>query len=280
MHLFFKVDVVVFCEGGPPKSVDEALALTGDGRTLDTIYWANLVNFTSLPKRYYFKSVGDKGTLLAIASDLTKSGVSTISVCIDSDYDVRLKRIKTTPRLAYTHGYSWESDILHTPVLHRILTHLIGPPPEDMLIELEISVNRLQRDLVAWCEIDIALRARNKPCLFDRDKPLRVVDLTADPPCISHATLRHKLANIGYKRAPRKVVTIEESVVLRVAFGKLISRLFYHLICKFASRLTQRVRLDYDGFMRVAMSETFGLLRSGDLTELAEHMSSQASALV
>ncbi len=278
MHLFFNVDVVVFCEGGASRNAADALELTLDGRTLDAMYWANVVSFHGLTKKYHFKSVGSKETLLTIASNVTAAGSTTVTVCIDSDYDVQLNKMIVCPRLAHTYGYSWESDVLDRSVLHGTLRHLVGPPPSGVLADMENSITQLERDLVRWCEVDVALKAKAKPCVLDRRAPLSVVDLAADPPRLSQAVLRRNLTAIGYQRVPKRVCRLQEATVLRVAFGKLISRLLYHLVHKFASRVVQGLRLDYDGFMRAAMTETFALLRAGRLTDLAEHMANQLPA--
>ena len=278
MHLFFKVDVVVFCEGGASKTIVEALMPAPDERTLDTIYWANVVSVQDLGRRYHFKSVGSKVTLLKIAREIVAVNSSTATVCIDSDYDVHLSQMVPSSRLAHTFGYSWESDVLQRPVLDKILAHLIGPPPTELTTDIERAIVALRRDALRWCEIDISLRAKAKPCVFDREKPLSVVNLAAELPCLDHARLRRRLTESGYKRAPKRVVTLQEEVVLQVAFGKLISKLLYHLIHKLALTVVHRLRLDYESFMRVAISETFSLFRTGQLPDFAAHITRQRAA--
>ncbi len=278
MPLFYKVDVVVFCEGGPSRTVAEALAYSSDGRTLDAIYWANVVECQKHTKRFHFKSVGDKATLKTIADDVALAGCSNVTVCLDSDYDVYLGKMPTGDRVARTFGYSWESDILHRPVVERVLTHLVGPPPPDLSTAVDHALSQLSDELARWCEIDIALRAKGKACVFDREKPLSVVDLTSDPPWICVVSLRRRLAMVGYKRGPRRIVAVRPGSVLHVAYGKLVSKLLYHLVVKFAVRIVPRLRIDYDSFMRIAIAETFGLLRSGQLPEFAAHVNSQRLA--
>ncbi len=166
MHLFFKADIVVFCEGGPSRSISEALAQSLDGRTLDAVYWTNVVCLLAIDKIYHLKSVGNKETLLTIAEYISISDCKTVTVCLDADYDVHLNRSVKNERVAYTSGYSWESDVLHREVVLRILTHLVGPPPESLINELNQAIDELERQLVRWCEIDVSLRAKAKRCVF------------------------------------------------------------------------------------------------------------------
>lgn len=276
--LFYRVDVVVFCEGGPSRTVADALSLTLDGRTLDGIYWSNVVDALQIPKNFHFKSVGDKGTLKKIAENVASTGCVTVTVCLDADYDVHIGAPAPYARVALTYGYSWESDVLHLPVLERVVHALIGPPPPQLLDDIQRAVSRLAADLLRWCEIDIALRARARACVFDRDKPLSVVDFSVDPPWISLVALRQRLAAGGYRRGPRRLVALSTGDVLQIAYGKLTSKLIYHLIVHFAKKIMPKMRVDYDMFMRIAISETFNLMRSGHLRKLSGHIQSQRSA--
>lgn len=260
-------------------SLADALAQTVNGSTLDTMYWNYLVRFVKLAGKYHFKSVGSKPVLMTIASEISDSGIKTVSVCVDADYDRCLGRLPSLPRLAHTYGYSWESDILHRPVLSKIIESFIGPIPKQTHLQFERSLTKLESELTRWSEIDLAFRSRNIPCILDRKKPLSIVDLATDLPTLNQTVLKKKLLEAGYKRAPKRIMTINKSETLRVCFGKLVSKLLYHVVSSFILRTTNKIRLDYDTFLRLAMKETFSLLEAGEIPELAQHMNGIRPAL-
>ena len=87
-----RVDKVVYCEGGPPLTVAGILSGGGEDVTLDVCYWTSIAGALGPKKRYHFKSVGSKETLLSIAEDIVASNVITVVVCLDSDFDILLGR--------------------------------------------------------------------------------------------------------------------------------------------------------------------------------------------
>jgi hypothetical protein len=279
LHRFYGVDVVVFCEGGSSVTVAEALLASTDGTTLDTMFWSTMVKVLRFPNRYHFKSVGNKDTLVSIAIDAQAVGATTIRVCLDSDYDHLIGGAFISNRAVYTHGYSWENDVLSEAVLIDVLTTIIGPPPEQILKRMSAAHNRLKRDLVRWCEIDISLRAKNKPSVFDRNKPLSCADLTSKPRSIRHGVLRSRLTtSCGYVRRPRRTIAVTDTTSTKVAFGKLVSGIIYHTIRFFAKQTAPAARLDYDMFMKLSIASTFKLVALGQLPDLGTHYMAQRNA--
>jgi hypothetical protein len=278
LHLFYKADVVVFCEGGHAGTTDEALSTSTDGLTLDTIFWSTMVRHRTPTATYHFKSVGNKDTLKSIAVDVERKGITTVTVCLDSDYDHILGGALSFRRVAYTYGYSWENDVISPIVIQKILSCLIGPVPPNVASDLLAALAQLENDIAPSCEIDIALRAKKKSAIFNREKPLSCADLTKLPPCLNQAALKKQLQACGYVRRPKRVVSVTASTSMRIAFGKLISQLAYHIVIKFAKRCFPKILMSYSVFVTNAIAHTFSFVGLGQLPDLAKHYSAQLSA--
>jgi len=176
-------------------------------------------------------------------------------------------------------GYSWENDVANVASLEGIVTTLVGGAAGAALIqELREKVAHLQRELHRWTEIDISLCVRGHGGLFDREKPLAAIDMN-DPPSVREGALAQRLTGAGYQRKPRRVVSVAPEDVTCVCFGKLISRALYHALVSLLRRTTN-IRLDYEMFMRLAISETVRLARAGVLPQFSAHIQSQRSAFV
>jgi hypothetical protein len=209
VHRFYQVDVVVFCEGGFPLSYADAMLFSDSVGTLDTLYWSSVVSHLGVNKTFHFKSVGSKSTINKIAEEVYRLNLGNVTVCRDSDYDRVLQRHITFSRVAWSMGYSWESDVVSLPVLERLVTNLLGGglAKDAAIQEIGNKIGQLERDLQRWVEVDISLCARGYPGIFEREKPLAAIDMTAPPTLRTHA-LASRLASTGYKRKPRKVLAV------------------------------------------------------------------------
>ncbi len=215
-----------------------------------------------------------------IAEDVRDLNIATISICMNSDYE-RIQGVNYHgPRVAWTMGYSWENDVVSSPVLESILSMLVGDGIQGIAArqDLRKRVSRLEQGLQRWTEIDISLCARGRGGVFDREKPLAAIDMS-NPPTARQATLSQRLAVAGYQRKPRKVVSVGYGDVVIICFGKLISRALYHSVVA-SIRSVVSVRLDYEVFMRLAISETIKAAAAGALPNHWAHIQSQRNAFV
>jgi hypothetical protein len=130
LHLFFKVDVVVYCEGGTDISAADVLAGHGQEETLDVLFWMRVAEFLGATRKYHFKSVGSKLTLKSIAQDIQAGDVASIIVCLDRDFDWHCGREIVQKNVVYTHGYSWENDVSFPLAIEGVFFRLVGRNPE------------------------------------------------------------------------------------------------------------------------------------------------------
>jgi hypothetical protein len=279
LHLFFSVDVVVYCEGGTPVVEAGIAEGAGEDDTLDALFWRRISQFVGATRRYHFKSVGNKSTLETIARDVGERQISTIIVCLDRDYDWHCACKMELDHVVYTHGYSWESDVVCFVGMERIFFRLVSrrPESEQLFRDGTATFKIFAAHLAKWCEAEIALRQKGKGALFPRTSPLAMVDLAAEPPKLSEARLRTQLRSLGYKRRPRVIIRISEADSLRHAWGKLVSRYFYHLVMRLVNRQDEAIRLSYDVFMRFLMADMIEAMGQGALVELATYYRGMAT---
>jgi hypothetical protein len=266
LHLFFRVDCIAFCEGGVSLSEADVLAGSGDEGTLDVFFWRSVSDLLEVKRNYHFKSVGSKAVLKSIAIDVATLGVSTVVVCLDRDYDWHCGRKLNHPGVVYTYGYSWESDVVCPIGLERLYFRMF---PRTAISKRTIDegirhINRVSAQLVKWCEIEISLSARNMSLLFVRDKPVATIDLSSSAlPTLSVVRIRANLTRAGFKRGPRRLVSVQKDDVLRHVWGKLASRLYYHLFVRLVARSDAGMRIPYDMFMRLMVTEMVETVKGG-----------------
>ncbi|WP_298240710.1 DUF4435 domain-containing protein [uncultured Bradyrhizobium sp.] len=273
LHLFFRVDSIVFCEGGEPLGVTAALSGGGDESTLDCDFWRRTASFLGAKRTYHFKSIGSKSTLKLIAQDATTHSIATAIVCFDRDFDWHCQRELTQSRVAYTYGYSWENDAISEIALEGVFLRFFPRDArgQEILTSISNEMARFKKDVQPWCESEIALSFRGHKPIFDRNKPLASIDLNATPPRFSHERARQMLIGAGYARRPRRKIMVSNSHTLQHCWGKMVSRFGFHLFTKLVTQVHAEFRLTYDAFMRLMTSETFEAMSKGKLPELEKH---------
>jgi len=280
LHRFFRVDIVVFCEGSDSVDYNRAIARElGNQTSLDVMFWSSVVQLLGTNKTYHFKSVGSKETLNAICKDIVDQDVSTISVCRDRDYDEILNRMSNCTRVCYSSGYSWENDVTHLSVVKSVILDFIGPGPQQTadLDLMESRFDLFRTSLPYWVEIDISLIRMRKKGIFDRKSANNCLDFE-DHPSLRVAGLKTLLAELGYKTRPKRVLTIPEERALQVCFGKLVSKAIFH----YAQKLFEKYNIGnikYDQFMRLLISKTANMFNFPDLMVVSGSLRGQIASL-
>lgn len=251
----------------------------GNDATLDVMFWNTLCKFICPPKRIHVKSIGNKETVLSILNDVDDLNLENITCCIDSDYDFLVLNARPSSRLIRTHGYSWESDVTTKISLEGIALSLLGPGRGygNFRRYLNAELDELERSLVRWCEIDISLHHRSCRCIFDREKPLRSFNIKSKPK-LRVDYLRQRLLEIGYKRAPNRVIIVKRSNVLHVSYGKMVARILYHIFNECLAKVNAYITLTYEAFIRLCVSQAIRMMQSGVDRVRAEHYKSYVGA--
>jgi hypothetical protein len=279
MHKFFKVDKVLFCEGGKMISLEDSSFLCASTQTLDAIFWRNVIDLLKIRKKIHIKSCGSKSSVFTILKECRNKEINTIIFAVDSDYHDFFECLEITNYqsfLARTHGYSWESDVMRLDVFFSIMRHFIGPLDEESRQAIEHDIRAIQDGLHKWTNLDLALLSISQNGIINKEMPGRYVLGEGDAPQLNEGFLEQCLEERKFKCDEPLATRFDAEESLRFTFGKLTSRLMYHLLVWHAKKTTKIKALSYDEFMRLAISYTFQPPIKRHLTNLKKYYQNQS----
>jgi hypothetical protein len=112
LHLFFRVDAVVFVEGGEHSyGFDEILEDRFNAYSPDIKFWGLMFDVYLPTKKCHYRAVGSKTTLHALAAQIRAGIIRHVIVCMDRDYDNLKGSLPVGAGILHTYGYSWENDV-------------------------------------------------------------------------------------------------------------------------------------------------------------------------
>lgn len=239
-HLFYGVDLVVYCEGEE---------LEGEDSSFDEIFWAKI--FVQNGKSVQCKSVGSKTQLVELANKIAHESLQNIVVAMDRDYDDLKESEIEHPQVFYTFGYSWESDIvLEFNADVAISAFATIGNKKSFRDDLEGFRAEQSSKLKRPFALDFKyINCQHK--LFDRQKPTSIISIAGpSAPYLDTSRLLKKAKTIKEPQEfslPREAY--ESACGVRRFFGKSTSRLFYHWFNYRSKKLKSSRKLTYDSFM-------------------------------
>ena len=112
LHLFYRVDAIVFVEGGDPScSLADIIDGVYDTVSQDIRFWSIILGAYAPLRRFQFRAIGSKLNLLALADYIAANSIANVLVCMDRDADDVTGTMRTSNAVLYTRGYSWENDV-------------------------------------------------------------------------------------------------------------------------------------------------------------------------
>lgn len=291
IHLFHGVDLVICCEGGAPTALNASATSETSGLhspvTLDVIFWKNVLKLLKINKKFHVISCGSKTNILSILKICEQESISTLVMAVDSDYDWFLEkrgRRGSDSKILKTYGYSWESDLMHEKTFLEIVEHLVGPCDKNFEGAIKRDIGSVQRKLHRWSHEDLRLILKTQLGLIDKSKPQRYVVLPQKnssasikiKPSLNEVYLRLCLKSRTQDIAARRRTHFKLEHSFRFSFGKLTSRLIFHLLMWHARQITNVTSFPYEEFMKLAMTFTFALAKQGALKEFKDHYEAQA----
>ena len=172
-HLFYRVDAIVFVEGGKSYSKEEVVEGKFDSNTLDIQFWRRIFSIFHKKETLQFRAIGSKSTLKSIAADVATGKISRVYIAMDRDFDEFDDSKIWCKGVLYTHGYSWENDVCQKDVLEEILDALcvydcnINDLKSEVLEEYDKFLNQIRSAVCA----DALLSLKSKS-FFNRKKHL------------------------------------------------------------------------------------------------------------
>ena len=240
-HLFHRVDVVVFVEGGTKSLTydDVAMGLACPFSS-DIQYWQTVFKHFAPNTKVCFKPVGGKPTLVKIARHISQGVVKNTFVAMDQDFDRFKNSTINCNGVFYTWGYSFENDISHEVVLKEATLTIcpIDRTTHEQQISSEISkeygqaLNAIQGFVEA--DVTLATMTAKEKGLFDRNGWTKYVKTKRG----EHEKPYMNLAGLESARSqtPNTKLTVAIDA-RRDCFGHLICtysyKLFSHLLLKY-----------------------------------------------
>ncbi|WP_420346434.1 hypothetical protein [Pelagibius sp.] len=279
LHLFYDAEKVVFCEGGKSITYRDVMSGQGDSETCDTHFWATVIGTFVELNEVHFKSVGSKSTLEGIASDIISNNITSIIVCLDKDFDDFKKNMLEHSNVLYTHGYSWENDILCMEFLEDFFFTYKNKNPGNQIIYdvISKSVFNFIVSSKRYCEFDIHFALKHSEFYFDRGRPTRHLEIgNQTVPKLNVSACQLRLSELGYKRGPVTQIKLDQSEVQRHLYGKLFARFTFHLMKHYLGRPPKKVPMHFESMMRAGIKFFGGALASGSLAKQERYYRSLA----
>lgn len=285
-HLFYKVNYVVYTEGGAQTfSIHDLASGSYNQQATDLHYW-QAVFASFCPKlRVRFLPAGSKSTLIQLARHIGSGSISCVMVAMDQDHDRYYGKLIQAKEVFYTWGYSWENDVCFPETLEDVFFMLC--PKDRRAHEATIraaihscydrftsDVRHLVRADVILCSDDKALFPRN-----DFGKLIKTRKSTRFP-ILDRSRLRRRLNNLRSKCAnPLYINSSERPSTQRDCFGHLLSRFFYRLLMYLLSNYSSVTCPAHETFNALIVSSFDRCLASGKLAKVRTHHETQFAAL-
>ncbi len=279
LHLFYGVDLVLFCEGGKNSySVSEAQRGAGAGDCPDVKFWALLSQIYLPGKSVVVRGMGSKTAVLALHERIVELDRTTVAVAVDADFSVLFGELACSSTLLHTRGYSWESDVWSEEVLGELLSSLCTLEPSDS--RPAIAAREVFRALRGGCRWGVraeVLLWRKGRTLWERDGWMRHIQVSGGIPQVDRAYLVEKLKRLRLESvatlATRELPSDAEVSVERHLFGHLLADFCYEGLRGCLKGLTAVWRLPKATVAALAISVFCAQLRAAPLSEMALHYS-------
>lgn len=238
-HLFHRVDLVAYCEGRPDDPVTFCF---------DEVFWSRIVEKSD--KKFLLKSLGSKSELRPIAEEVSQYNIGTVLVLMDADYDCFVGQRIDHPRVIYTFGYSWESDVCLDFDFERVLSMFVHLRSTKAAKEdYEAFAKEMNRSLRLACIVDIC-HVQSPAALFDRSAPLSIVEFGLHcVPKIRLGKLAQSARELRTQRQRPIAYPIRSGVSgLRSFYGKTLIRAVYHWFVYYSNKFVHRRRISFETF--------------------------------
>tara|TARA_R100000306_G_scaffold11955_4_gene13960 strand:- start:28 stop:912 length:885 start_codon:yes stop_codon:yes gene_type:complete len=257
-HLFHKVDIVVFVEGGKTQyNKTEVYSGSFNHETEDIIFWTKVFeNFVS-GKKLKFKSVGSKSTIKEIALDIIDGEISTVIVAMDNEFDEILKKQISHPNIYYTYGYSWENDVWNGAVVKSVIEELTAIEIEHS--DIENNFDNFIKDLKLAVYAD-GYMFKKESSFFPRKKsPMFCVDCNpVDLPSVKKEKIEARLTDKSLKKNNLYSYGSRHSIeTKRLCYGHLLADYCVQLIIHYLKNRHSLKNISKDIIYRMGLNKFF-----------------------
>jgi hypothetical protein len=282
LHLFLRVNAVVFVEGGTSFSLDQVLAGAYESESIDILFWQNMFLHFQPTKKLQFRAIGSKTTLSSIAEEVVNGKTTHVYVAMDRDHDNSRGSLKSGPGVLHTFGYSWENDVWNAEVIEAMFYTLCPVCRSGAAVKAEIDscFDQFTRE-IRWAVYADILLSHYDLSLLPREKPESVLTIAAKGrPSLNRGRVHSLIRKVKGKRAERI------SLGRRFTFDPA-SDCVGHVLGAFGYRLLVYLLKSFSGIPSlpkhyahaVAIEKLLGTLRAGRLKACRRHYARQFAAL-
>jgi Protein of unknown function (DUF4435) len=273
--LFYRVDAVVYLEGGNSLTREEVENGVFSASTDDIRYWQALFGFYRPDKNFKFCSVGSKETAKSIAEDIVQGRVHNIIVAMDRDFDGINGRMISNTNVIYTFGYSWENDAWAPASVLEAYCLMSGSCRTGMQSQKELVekfFTNCSHQLWGAVRIDAVL-SQHGNSLFRRNSYMRYIDVARSGyPRVNRQEIRHSLKGarelIGKPLVRRS--NFDTSPLID-CYGHLLAEFAYRILKYLLENVSRLPKIPKSYAISVVVEKFAQLLRDGYFPELRDH---------
>lgn len=239
-NLFYGVEFVVYCEGRE-----------SEGTTHDEMFWSKVLSTHGVKCKC--KSRGSSSSIIALIESSQAEAKDGVAFALDRDYWNFYGFPAKGNNILYTHGYSWENDIL-VSIDAEVLFGLFAPV--QFVGNIQASLNDFLLR-VSECG-NIATRhdvtnIQSNQSLFDREKPLSIIVGSGDDLRFDDRRLVERSNEIA---SPALIADeiLREVNWLKDFYGKACTRLVYRWFVDKSKGASGRSSVPYDVFVRMCIT--------------------------
>ena len=284
-HLFYKVDYVVYTEGGTQTfSMQDLASGSFDEEAPDLHYWQAVFAFACPQLKVRFLPAGSKSTLLQLAQKIANGNIAHVMVAMDQDHDRFFGKLIQANGVFYTWGYSWENDVCCPETLEEVFFNL---SPRDrrahektIRASIHSCYQRFINDVRHLIRADIVLRIGNKS-LFPRNNYQNLIKKpkSAQFPILDRSKLRRRLTGLRQQcTTSLRLSSPERPLSERDCFGHLLSRFFYRLLMHLLESNSSMPCPPQETFYALMVNAFDRHLASGNIGKIRTHHHAQFAA--
>ena len=281
LYLFFRVDAVVYLEGGRSLCRDDVDNGIYTDATHDIRFWQTVFGIYRPGKLFKFCSIGSKETVNSIAQDIVDGAIANVIVAMDRDFDHINDKLLISDNVIYTHGYSWENDAWNETSLREAFCALSGACKTKIQIESDI-IGKYYKECAFYLKGSIrmdAVLSQHGYSFFDRDSYMRYVKIECNgQPMVHREHIKNSMFNVRQKIGKpivRKAPFLTSPLV--DCFGHLFAEYAYRILVFLLEKIRNNPKIPKD-YATSMIVEKFGqLLANGLLPDLNQHYDSEFS---
>lgn len=275
LHLFSKVDVIVFVEGGISFSIDEVNANKFSRHSSDIRFWQSLFGAYKYKNKTQFRAVGSKSTLELIARDVDSGRVRNVIVAMDSDHDEVNSRKISNPHVIYTKGYSWENEVWNGNTIIQAYSCISGACQSGIFDEEEVIAKAFGGMLIklkGLVRADIVLSQYENSCI-SRGNSMRYIEINGTAyPKINMVQVKKSLLEAKIKRNDRVVRKSNFTYSVQSnCYGHLLGEYGYRLLRHIVSTFTNLPKLAKEHAASIVVEKFISGLMAGYYPDLKSH---------